>query len=146
MLYRSSARKRIFISFDYDHDRDYRYLLNALKSNPQSAIDFDDLTPGEIDTTDVGRVKAVLTTKIRNSTHTLVIVGKYANTEHKDSAKIGTRNWQWWETEKTKSEGKGLIAVKIEASNQTPDPLYNAGAKWAMSYNVAAILKAIDEA
>ncbi len=145
MFFRS-ARKRIFISFDYDHDWNYRYLLNALKENPQSPIDFEDLTPSEIDTNDVGRVKAVLTTKIRNSTHTLVIIGEYANAKHKDSEKIGTRNWQWWEIEKSKAEGKGLIAVKIKSTNPTPDPLYNAGATWAMSYTVPGILKAINEA
>ena len=139
-------KKRAFISFDYDNDRNYRYLLSALKSNPQSAIDFDDLTPGEIDTSKVDRVKAVLTTKIRNSTHTLVIVGEQANTRHRDSVAIGTRNWQWWEIEKSKSEGKGLIAVKIKSTNASPDPLLNSNAKWAMSYNVEAILKAINEA
>jgi len=141
----ATAKKKIFISFDYDNDRNYRYLLSALKSNPQSAIDFDDLTPDEIDTSKVDRVKAVLTTKIRNSTHTLVIVGDHANTIHRDSAEIGTRNWQWWETEKSKSEGKGLIAVKIKSTNASPDPLLNANTKWAMSYNVDSILKAINE-
>ncbi len=141
-----SARKRIFISFDYDHDRNFRYLLAALKENSQSPIDFEDITPSEIDTNDVGRVKAVLTTKIRNSTHTLALIGKHANDRHKNSEKIGTRNWQWWEIEQSKAERKKLIAVKIEPTNPTPDPLYNAGAKWAMSYNVPAILKAINEA
>src|SRR5690606_16991256 len=91
----STVRKRVFISFDYDHDRNYRYLLSALCANPRSDLDFDDLTPEEIDTSDVGRVKAVLTRKIRDATHTLVIVGAHANSYHRDSAKIGTRNWQW---------------------------------------------------
>jgi len=145
MLYRS-ATKRIFISFDYDNDRDYQYLLNALKQNAQSPIQFEDVTPSEINTDDVGRVKAVLTTKIRSATHSLVIIGKHANDTHRDSVKIGERNWQWWEIETSKAEGKGLIAVKIDSTNPTPDPLYGAGAKWAMSYNVDAILKAINEA
>ncbi len=140
------ARKRIFISFDYDHDKNYRYLLTALKENTSSPIDFDDTTPDEIDTNDIGRVKAVLTTKIRNSTHTLVIVGKHANAPHKDSAKIGTRNWQWWEIEQSKADRKGLIGVKIERANDSPTPLLNAGASWAGSFNIEAILKAINEA
>lgn len=145
-MYRSLVRKRIFISFDYDNDRNYRYLLAALKNNPQSSIDFDDLTPGEIDTSKVDRVKAVLTTKIRNATHTLVIVGARANALHQDYVEIGTRNWQWWEIEKSKAESKRLIAVKINRSNDSPDPLLNANTKWAMSFTVEAILKAINEA
>lgn len=146
MVYRASATKRIFISFDYDHDRRYRYLLSALKANSGSAINFEDVTPGEIDTNDVGRVKAVLTSKIRSATHTLVILGAYANVKHKDSDKIGTRNWQWWEIEKSKTEGKGLIAVKINPNSPTPVPLYGSGAKWARIFKVDTILKAINEA
>ncbi len=138
--------KKVFISFDYDHDRRYRYLLSALKENSGSKIDFEDLTPGEIQSYDVGRIKAALTRRIKASDRTLVIVGRHANGYHDDWLKIGTRNWQWWEIEKSKEEGKGLIAVKIERSNATPDPLKGAGATWAHSFNVDAILRAINEA
>src|SRR2546421_50647 len=83
-----------------------RHLLSALNENPANDIEFIDSTPGEIDTKDVGRVKAVLTTKIRGATHALVLIGKYANTVHADHKKIGTQNWQWWEIEKSKEEKK----------------------------------------
>ena len=139
------SQKKICISFDWHNDRNYRYLLNALSQNPKSPISFQDLTPGEIDTNDIGRVKAVLTTKIRQATHTLVLIGAYANTEHADSAKIGTQNWIWWEIEQSKAAGNRLIAVKIKSDNRTPDPLYNSDVKWAMSFTVDAILKAINE-
>ena len=140
------AKKRVFISFDYHHDRDYRNLLAAFNENPANDIEFIDSTPGAIDTMDVGRVKAVLTTKIRAATHTLVLIGKYANTPHKDRAKIGTLNWQWWEIEKSKEEKKKLVGVKIERSNESPEPLLNAGATWAHTYSVESILKALREA
>jgi len=120
-------------------------LLSAWISDPKNPIDFQDLTPGAIDTSDVGRVKAVLTTQIRAATHTLVLIGKYANITHTDTVKIGTRNWIWWEIEQSKIAGNGLIAVKIDNENVTPDPLYNSGAKWAMSFTQAAIFKAINE-
>lgn len=139
------SEKRICISFDWHNDRSYRYLLSAWIANSKSPIYFQDLTPGEIDTSDVGRVKAVLTTKIRNATHTLVLVGEYANAKHEDSAKIGTRNWIWWEIEQSKAERKRLIAVKLKSDNPTPDLLYNSGAKWAMSFTEDAIIKAINE-
>ncbi len=138
--------KRIFISFDYEHDKNYRYLLTALAKNPRSDIEFTDVTPEEIQSYDVGRIKAVLTRKIREATHTLVIVGKYANSYHPDSDEIGERNWQWWEINKSDEEGKGFIAVKIESSNKPPDPLYGKGATWANSFTVDAIVNAIDRA
>ena len=140
------AKKRVFISFDYDHDRHYRYLLNALVANPSSDIDFDDCTPEEIQSEDISRIKAVLTSKIREATHTLVIIGKHANSYHRDKKEIGDRNWQWWEINKSSEERKGFIAVKIDASNTSPDPLYGKGAEWAMSFTVEAILRAIRKA
>jgi len=139
------ARKRIFISFDYDHDRDYRHLLSALNANRNSDINFYDLTPEEIQSSDVGRIKAVLTRKIRESTHCLAVIGKHANTRHRDAKDIGTRNWQWWEIQKSKDEGKGLIAVKIDRSYDAPDPIMNAGARWAV-FTVDSMLRAIQEA
>jgi hypothetical protein len=140
------AKKKIFISFDYDHDRNYRYLLKALKENPQSEIDFEDLTPEEIQSDDVGRIKAALTRRIRQSTHTLVIVGAHANSYHPDREEIGERNWQWWEIEKSAEEGNGFIAVKIKSTHNPPEPLYGKGATWAKSYTVDSILKAINQA
>jgi len=77
---------------------------------------------------------------------TLVLVGADANATHADSAQIGSRNWIWWEIERSKLEGNGLIAVKIQNENPTPDPLYGAGAKWAMSFTQEAILNAVNQA
>ena len=138
--------KRIFISFDYEHDKNYRYLLTALAKNPRFDIEFTDVTPEEIQSYDIGRIKAVLTKKIKEATHTLVIVGKYANSYHPDRDEIGERNWQWWEINKSDEEGKGFIAVKIESSNEPPEPLYGKGATWANSFTVDAIVNAIDGA
>ena len=140
------AAKKIFISFDYDNDRNYRYLLNALKANPHSDIDFIDLTPEEIQSSEVSRIKAALTTRIRQSTHTLVIVGAEANSYHPDRDEIGERNWQWWEIEKSCVEGNGLIAVKIASAYTAPDPLYQKNATWALTFRVESIVKAIEEA
>ena len=142
----TSHSKKICISFDWHNDRNYRNLLSAWLTNSNNPVDFQDLTPGAIDTTDVGRVKAVLTTQIRAATHTLVLIGADANSVHNDSAKIGTRNWIWWEIEQSKAEGNGFIAVKLKSDNPTPDPFYGSGATWAMSFTQDAILKALNEA
>jgi len=139
-------KKRIFISFDYEHDKNYRYLLTALAKNPRSDIEFTDVTPEEIQSYDIDRIKAVLTKRIKEATHTLVIIGKHANSYHPDSDKIGERNWQWWEINKSYEEGKGFIAVKIESSNEPPEPLYGKDATWANSFIVSSIVNAIDQA
>lgn len=138
--------KKICISFDWHNDSKYRNMLSAWLANPKNPVNFIDLTPGAIDTNDVSRVKSVLTTRIREATHTLVLVGEHANDYHKDWMKIGERNWIWWEIEQSKAKGNGLIAVKIKSTNPTPDPLKNAGASRAMSFTQGAILKAINEA
>lgn len=141
-----TATKKICISFDWHNDRSYRHLLSAWSANAKNPVDFVDLTPGAIATDDVARVKGVLTTQIRAATHTLIIIGEHANDYHTDSAKIGERNWIWWEIAKSKEEKKGLIAVKIKSTYDTPDPLYGAGASWAMSFTQDEIVKALDKA
>ena len=138
--------KRIFISFDYDNDRNYRYLLEALAKNPRSGIEFEDLTPKEIQSNDVGRIKAALTRRIKDSTHTLVVIGGHANSYHPNRNEIGTRNWQWWEIEKSHEEGNKFIAVRIKPSNSTPEPLLGKGATWANSFGIDSIAAAIDKA
>jgi len=148
-LYQFSSkakRKKIFISFNYTDDNRYRNLLNALAKNTNSPVEFEDYTPSEIKSYDVGRIKAALTRRIKDSDYTLVIIGENANQRHPDYMKIGTRNWQWWEIEKATEEGHKFIAVKIQNAHPTPDPLKNRGATWARSYNVEAIAKAIDDA
>ena len=92
------SKKRIFISFDYDHDRNYRYLLTALSENPRSDIEFDDYTPEEIQSNDISHIKAVLTSKIRGATHILIIIGEHANSSHPDSREIGEGKLkEFWE-------------------------------------------------
>lgn len=147
MLRTARRKKRIFISFDFDHDRcSYRYLLSALNGNTGSDIEFEDRTSRAIRSDDVGRVKAALATKIVDATHLLVIVGEHANAYHPDSLKIGDRNWQWWEINRARlAGGKRFIGVKIRRSNLAPEPLKKVGATWAHSFNVAAILRAIRE-
>ena len=141
----SAAAKRICIGFDWHNDRDYRYLLSTWLANRKSSVTFTDLSAGEIND-NVDRVKARLITQIRAATHTLVLIGESANSRHQVGERIGTRNWIWWEIEQSKAEGNGLIAVKLRASNPTPDPLLNSGATWATSFTREAILKATDEA
>lgn len=146
MPYYYTSGKKVCISFDWHNDARYRNMFAAWLANPSNRVDFEDLTPGAINTNDVAAVKRVLTTRIRAATHTLVIVGAHVNDWHADSAEIGDRNWISWEISQSKAEGNELIAVKLSSSYESPEPLKNAGAEWAMSFSQDGILKAIGEA
>lgn len=140
------AKKKVFVSFDYDDDRNYKYLLNAWDANNSFDFLFSDLTPSEIQSSRVDRIKAVLTTKIRQATYTLVIIGKNANKKHPDSAEIGYRNWINFEIAKSKENGNKLVAVKIDWQYDSPEEIYNSGASWARSFTKDEIIKALNNA
>jgi len=82
----------VFVSFDYDNDKAYKFLIEAWDSNPNFTFTFDDRSSKKIDSNNVGVVKRVLSQKISSATHTLVIVGKYANEQHRDHELIGYKN------------------------------------------------------
>lgn len=140
------GKKSVFVSFDYDDDKNYRYLLSAWNANPNFDFFMSDLTPSEINSNDVSRIKAVLTTKIRQAIYTLVIVGENANKRHPKSSEIGYKNWINFEIAKSKEEGNKLVGVKIDKSYESPDELLNSGASWALSFTQDAILKALSNA
>lgn len=140
------AKRRVFVSFDYDNDRHYKFLLEAWDANPDFEFTFADATPREIDSNIIGRVKAALTAKINMATHTLVIIGKYANSPHADRHLIGYRNWINFEIARSKEADNRIVAVKLERIFQSPDELEGAGASWALSFTEAAIIRALREA
>lgn len=136
----------VFVSFDWDHDRRYKFLLEAWNENPRFQFVFSDETPGEIDTTNVGRIKAALTVKINAATHTLVIVGQYANSPHAKRHIIGFKNWINFEIAQSKAARNRIVAVKLDRTFESPDELIGAGASWAMAFTENAIIRAISEA
>lgn len=136
----------VFVSFDWDNDRRYKFLLEAWHANPRFEFVFQDGTPGEIDTFNVGRVKAALTSKIRAATHTLVIIGQYANEPHAKRTLIGYKNWINFEVAKSKECGNKLVAVKLDRSYASPEELLGVNASWALAFNEQAIMRAIAEA
>lgn len=138
--------KKVFISFDFDNDKHYKYILEAWDANPNFEFEFNDTTSHEIKSNDVSRVKAALTAKINEATYTLVIVGKEANKRHRDSALIGFKNWINFEVHQSKLNGNKLVGVKIERTYESPEELINAGATWAMTFTEDTILKALNDA
>ncbi|MFQ5753658.1 MAG: TIR domain-containing protein [bacterium] len=140
------AKRRVFVSFDWDHDRRYKFLLQAWDANKRFDFSFSDYSSQEINTNNVSAVKGALTRKINQATYTLVIVGKYANSRHKDQKLIGYQNWLNFEITKSKENGNKLVAVKLDKSYTSPDELLGANASWAMSFNEASVVKALDNA
>jgi len=144
LFFEEEELAKVFISFDFDHDRNYAYLVKAMASNPAfESIRFRDGTPVEIKSSDIGRVKAALTTKINQATHTLVVVGKHANARHPDGHKIGSTNWQNWEVEQSIKAGNKLVMVKLDNSYSAPNAAYGQNASWARSYTVESIAAAL---
>lgn len=139
-------KPQIFISFDYENDKQYKFLLTALSQNNKFDISFSDRSSGEIASNNIPTVKAGLTHKINTATHTLVIIGKYANSFHKDKLQIGYRNWINFEVAKSKEAGNKIVAVKIDRQYDSPTELMNSQASWAYSFSVDSIAKAIENA
>lgn len=137
---------KVFVSFDYENDRSYKYLLEAWNGNSEFEFTFQDMSPDEIQSTDVGRVKAALTAKINKASHTFVIVGQYANSRHEDQVLIGSKNWINFEIKQSKANANKLVAIKLDRTYVSPDELLNANASWAMSFTEEAILKALRNA
>lgn len=140
------AKKKVFVSFDYTNDKHYKFLLDAWDANKNLDFVFNDCSSDEIQSNDISRIKAGLTTRINTTTYTLVIIGAEANTEHEDHAEIGYKNWINFEIAKSKANGNKLVAVKISKFYDSPDEILNSGASWAMSFTQDAIITALNQA
>lgn len=131
------AKKKVFVSFHYENDRNYKNLLQAWNLNPNFEFGMNDQsisTP--INSNEASRIKAWITKKMNGSKYILVIVGK-------DTYKS---EWVNWEIEKAHELGLNIVAVKIDKSYQTPSALYGKNATWAMSYKQDSIIRALNDA
>ena len=117
------AKKKVFVSFDYDNDRHYKALLKAWDANPSFDFYFSDLSSSEINSLAVSIVKQVLSAKINQANYTLVLVGKEANKQHADYREIGYKNWLNYEIAKSKQHGNKLVGVKLLSTNTSPRSL-----------------------
>jgi len=140
------AKKRVFVSFDYENDKNYKFLLQAWDANPEFDFFFSDYSSDEIKSSSVSVVKQALSAKINSATYTLVLVGKEANKQHKDHKEIGYKNWINYEVAKSKEHKNKLVAVKLDSSNESPEELLGAGASWAMAFKRDSIIKALTDA
>jgi hypothetical protein len=140
------AKKKVFVSFDYEKDKHYYFLMKAWDANSDFDFSFSDYSSKEIQSDSIPVIKTNLTKKINEATYTLVIVGTDANKRHKDSAEIGYKNWQNLEIAKSKLNHNKLVGVKIDSSYESPDEILNSGASWAFSFKQDSIIDALNKA
>lgn len=141
-----ASKKKIFVSFDYENDKHYKYLLEAWDANEDFDFVFNDKTPTEINSENIGRIKAGLTIKIKDATHTLVIAGKEANKKHKDSELIGYRNWINFEIAKSIDNGNCIAVVRLEKDNTLPEELFNGKYSLVEGYTEDNIISVLNKA
>lgn len=79
------AKKRVFTSFDFDHDEDLRNLLVGQSKNPDSPFEMADWSVKEPMT---GDWKEKVRTRIRRCDLIIVICGKYTDTATGVSAEL----------------------------------------------------------
>lgn len=139
-------KPRVFVSFDYENDRHYKRLLEAWSANTKFLFTFQDKTPQEIQSDSVGRVKAVLTTKVQAASHVLVLAGRYANQRHRDAALIGCPNWIHFECQQAMLYKKKLVVVLLEPTNLLPSNIVGAAGIRVDSFNQADIINALNRA
>jgi len=137
------AKKKVCVSFDYDHDKYYYYLLEAWNSNPNIDFGINDCTPSEIQTESVSVIKQVLSRKIGDANYMIAIIGKHSNDKHPDSDEIGYRNWQAYEIAKNTEKGNKLVVVKLDSGNVAPDECYGVGAEWITGFSLDKIENAL---
>jgi len=140
------AKKKVFVSFDWDNDKRYKFILEAWNANSDFEFSFRDCSSDEINSWNISTVKAALTRKINTATHTLVIVGKEANKEHADSDKIGYKNWLNFEIAKSKDNSNKLVAVKLSSENKSPKELLDSDASLVIGFSEDKIIKALNDA
>ena len=126
--------KKVFVSFDYDRDRQYKNLLSAWDANQGFDFEFDDKSVTvPINSSSAAVIKAGITLKLVQAECLLAIVGRYTYVSE----------WVGWEIDKAKELGLGLIGVKVDQTFTSPTQLLGSEARWARSFNQPAIVEAV---
>lgn len=141
-----AGHKKVFVSFDWHHDKYYRFLLKAFHANDQFDFEFDDVSSDEINSESVGRVKAALAVRIRGAQVLMVIVGEHANDHHRDWMSIGYRNWINFEVATARDAGLPIVTVMLNPKNDLPEETRGARVYRAESFTDEAITGALRSA
>ena len=131
------AKRKIFVSYDYDNDGHYKNLLVAWDKNKEFDFGFSDQSADvSINSCDAAAIKRAISAKINASTCLLCIIG----------SKTSKSGWVSWEVDKAVELKKKIVAVKTDSKHVSPSEILGVGAKWAMSFNFQSIKSAIESA
>lgn len=131
----AGKKKKIFISYYHDADRNYKRLLTAWSANDKFELEFEDVsTDVSIRSDNEVYIKRVIADKIEHCDVFIVLVGK----------KSHRRDWINWEITKAKEYGKKIVAIKEKRSHASPKELLSAGAEWVYGFEENKIRAAIE--
>lgn len=129
------SKKSIFISYDYDNDRNYKNMLLAWDKNTDFDFKFDDKSADvSINSSCYDVIKRAISAKINSATYFLCLVGE----------KTYKSDWVRWEIQKAIELKKKIIVVKIDSKYITQVSLYETNANWAMNFSFLEISNAIN--
>jgi hypothetical protein len=129
------AKNKVFISYDYEHDRAFKDRLLGWDANQEFDFSSYDHAFGvAVDSPEAAAIKQDLAARIGDASYFLCIVGK-------ESYRSG---WAAWQVQKALELKKKLVAAKTDSINNSPRALQSAGASWSTMFNFDAIKQAID--
>lgn len=140
------AKKKVYVCFDYEKDRNYKYLMEAWDANPNFDFSFNDRSPREIQSDNISVIKGCLSKKINEASYTVILAGEDANKRHADSDKIGYVNWQNFEVAQSVNNGNKLVVVRLKSTNSIPEEALGQGAVIVNGFTEANIIGALNEA
>lgn len=133
----SYGETSVFVSYDFDNDKEYKNLIIAWNGNNEFDFKvYDESVDVSVDSDGASSIRRVISRRIRKSDVFLCLVGEHT---HKSE-------WVEWEIEKADELDKDFAAVKINKNNETPDALYGKGAEWAYTFNFDRVKEAINDA
>jgi len=128
------AKNRVFINYDYDHDKASRDRLLGWDADKEfDFFSYDQSLDVSVDSNEAAAVKQILSARIAESSHFLCIVGKQTYRS----------GWAAWATRKAAELKKKLVAVKTDSINNSPSALQGVGASWSMLFTFDSVKKAI---
>ena len=128
------ANKRIFISYDYSNDGNYKDLVLAWDKDEDLDFSFYDMSVEvSVDASDAAAIRSEISARISDCSHFLCLVGRYS---HKS-------RWVDWEIKTAMELKKKIVAVQVEKNVTTPNALYGVGTSWALSFDFDVIKKAL---
>lgn len=138
-------KPKIFVSFDFKNDRNYKHTLNMWNENSSFEFTYNDISSRKNRGWVTPLICSILLKKIAEATHVIVVVGREANQLHEDSNLIKYRNWQNFEIAQAKSLHKPIIVVQLNSLYEYPDELKNCDVVHVCNFNYDDIIKAIKD-